>query len=70
MPLSRPKFQPEPSSSFEDVPQTYTLTQTTNLCCNFDSDVGIYDRVVIQELLKTVAQCHQLDSSSQRDFKG
>lgn len=33
------------------------------------SDVGIYDRVVIQELLKTVAQSHQLDSSSQRDFK-
>jgi len=37
---------------------------------NFCSDVGIYDRVVIQELLKTVAQSHQLDSSSQRDFKG
>jgi len=32
--------------------------------------VGIYDRVVIQELLKTVAQSHQLDTSSQRDFKG
>ena len=40
------------------------------LCCDFCSDVGIYDRVVIQELLKTVAQSHQLDSSSQRDFKG
>ncbi|XP_033632134.1 replication factor C subunit 3-like [Asterias rubens] len=33
------------------------------------SDVGIYDRVVIQELLKTVAQTQQLDSSTQKDFK-
>lgn len=34
------------------------------------SDVGIYDRVVIQELLKTMAQSHQLESSCQKDFKG
>ncbi|CAG7833293.1 unnamed protein product, partial [Allacma fusca] len=26
------------------------------------SDVGIYDRVVIQELIKTVAETHPLDS--------
>lgn len=32
------------------------------------SDVGIQDRVVIQEVLKTVAQANQLDSS-QREFK-
>ncbi|GIY87829.1 replication factor C subunit 3 [Caerostris extrusa] len=32
------------------------------------SDVGIYDRVVIQELLKTVAQTQQLDSHTQREF--
>lgn len=33
------------------------------------SDVGIYDRVVIQELLKTIAQTQQLDSHTQREFK-
>jgi len=33
------------------------------------SDVGIYDRVVIQELIKTVASTDQLDHGSQRDFK-
>ncbi|KAG1659750.1 Replication factor C subunit 3 [Nymphon striatum] len=33
------------------------------------SDVGIYDRVVIQELLKTVAQTQQLDTTAQREFK-
>lgn len=36
----------------------------------FLSDVGFHDRVVIQELLKTVAQSYQLDASTQRDFKG
>lgn len=34
------------------------------------SDAGIYDRVVIQELLKTMAQSHQLESTLQKDFKG
>ncbi|XP_029847031.2 replication factor C subunit 3 [Ixodes scapularis] len=33
------------------------------------SDVGIYDRVVVQELLKTVAQSQQLEANAQRDFK-
>jgi len=46
------------------------IKAVVDLCCDLCSDVGIYDRVVIQELLKTVAQSHQLDSSSQRDFKG
>jgi replication factor C subunit 3/5 len=33
------------------------------------SDAGMHDRVVIQELLKTVAQSHQLETSSQKEFK-
>lgn len=33
------------------------------------SDVGIYDRIVVQELIKTAAQTQQFDSSGQRSFK-
>lgn len=33
------------------------------------SDAGIYDRVIIQELIKTVAQTNQLDSQTQKSFK-
>uniref|UniRef100_A0A669BGH8 Replication factor C (activator 1) 3 n=1 Tax=Oreochromis niloticus TaxID=8128 RepID=A0A669BGH8_ORENI len=33
------------------------------------SDAGNQDRVVIQELIKTVAQSQQIQSSTQRDFK-
>ncbi|CAF4133597.1 unnamed protein product [Rotaria sp. Silwood2] len=32
-------------------------------------DVGIYDRVVIQELIKTIAQTKQFNSTEQRSFK-
>ncbi|VDD83854.1 unnamed protein product [Mesocestoides corti] len=33
------------------------------------SDVGIYDRLVVQELIKNMASTAQLESSSQREFK-
>ncbi|KAJ1924808.1 Replication factor C (RF-C) subunit [Tieghemiomyces parasiticus] len=33
------------------------------------SDVGIYDRVVIQDLIKEVAQTQQVDANAQRKFK-
>jgi len=34
------------------------------------SDAGIHDCVVVQELLKEVAQSHTLDPTGQKDFKG
>ncbi len=34
-----------------------------------NSDAGIYDRVVVMELLKQVAQTHCIDTSH-RQFKG
>uniref|UniRef100_A0A0A9XZX4 Replication factor C subunit 3 n=2 Tax=Lygus hesperus TaxID=30085 RepID=A0A0A9XZX4_LYGHE len=33
------------------------------------SDAGIYDRIVVMELIKNSAQTHQLDTSGQREFK-
>lgn len=33
------------------------------------SDAGIYDRVVVVDLIKQVAQTHQIDSAGQREFK-
>jgi replication factor C subunit 3/5 len=34
------------------------------------SDVGIHDRIVIQEMVKTAAQTQQFDTAGQRSFKG
>ena len=42
----------------------------SHLIISSSSDAGIYDRIVVQELIKTVAQSHQLESSTQREFKG
>lgn len=33
------------------------------------SDAGIYDRVVVIDLIKRLAQTHQIDTSEQREFK-
>lgn len=34
------------------------------------SSVGHDDRVVVQEVIKSIAQTQQLDSNQQKDFKG
>lgn len=34
------------------------------------SDAGIYDRIVVMDLIKSAAQTHQLDGTGQREFKG
>ena len=34
------------------------------------NDAGIYDRIVIQEMIKNIAQAQQLDIGGQREFKG
>ena len=33
------------------------------------SDAGIYDRVVITDVIKQIAQTHQIDVNGQREFK-
>lgn len=39
-------------------------------CSHFTSDVGLYDRVVIQEILKEIAQTQQVDLGAKQRFKG
>ena len=34
------------------------------------NDAGIYDRIVVQEMIKNIAQTQQLDFNGQREFKG
>lgn len=36
----------------------------------FNSEAGIYDRVVVQDLIKSTAQSVQLNSDLQKPFKG
>lgn len=45
-------------------------SQIVYVCHFLFSDAGNQDRVVIQELIKTVAQSQQIQTSTQRDFKG
>lgn len=61
-------------SRFGQTPSKKKLEITT-LASNYHlevnpSDVGIYDRVVVQELIKTCASTQQLDTTGQRQFKG
>lgn len=51
------------------------IVEMTTLASNYHieinpSDAGIYDRIVIQELIKNIAQTNQLDVQTQKSFKG
>jgi replication factor C subunit 3/5 len=57
-----------------ETPSKKTIEMTT-LASNYHievnaSDAGIYDRVVIQELIKNIAQTNQLDAQQMKSFKG
>lgn len=56
-----------------ETPSKKTIEMTT-LASNYHievnaSDAGIYDRVVVQEMIKNIAQTNQLDSQTQKSFK-
>lgn len=56
-----------------ETPSKKTIEMTT-LTSNYHievnaSDAGYYDRIVIQEMIKTMAQTNQLDSNTQKSFK-
>ncbi len=56
-----------------ETPSKKTIEMTT-LASNYHievnaSDAGIYDRIVIQEMIKNIAQTNQLDSHTQKSFK-
>lgn len=46
----------------------FTKPDIANLCQNY-SDVGIYDRIVVQELIKDMASTAQLNTTNLREFK-
>lgn len=57
-----------------ETPSKKTIEMTT-LASNYHieinaSDAGIYDRIVIQEMIKNIAQTNQLNSVAQKSFKG
>lgn len=57
-----------------ETPSKKTIEMTT-LASNYHieinaSDAGIYDRIVIQEMIKNIAQTNQLNSTAQKSFKG
>lgn len=56
-----------------ETPSKKTIEMTT-LASNYHievnaSDAGIYDRIVIQEMIKNIAQTNQLDAATQKNFK-
>ncbi|GAB1606807.1 replication factor C subunit 3-like [Argonauta hians] len=63
--INRPYSFVTPSKKKLDI---MTISSNYHIEVN-PSDVGTQDRVVIQELIKSIAEVNQLDVSSQRDFK-
>ena len=70
-------------SKFHYLPYVYLLIQTPSnkkievmtIASNYHievnpNDAGIYDRIVVQEMIKNIAQSQQLDINGQREFKG
>ena len=56
-----------------ETPSKKTIEMTT-LASNYHievnpSDAGFYDRIVIQEMIKNIAQTNQLDAATQKNFK-
>lgn len=47
-------------------PLPRVLTDSTSSC----SDAGSYDRLVIQDILKEIAQTQQVDQNAKHKFKG
>lgn len=34
------------------------------------SDLGMYDRVIVQDVIKSIAQTQQIDANAKHQFKG
>jgi replication factor C subunit 3/5 len=48
----------------------HTFLTTTLSTSSSHSDIGFYDRVVVQDLIKEIAQAPQLDRQARQRFKG
>ncbi|XP_043929162.1 replication factor C subunit 3 isoform X2 [Protopterus annectens] len=72
--LSKLDYHKEQASQLRNLAPSKKKIEISTIASNYHlevnpSDAGNSDRVVIQELLKTVAQSQQLETSTQRDFK-
>lgn len=59
----------------EQIPDRSTRVEITTVASNYHiemnpSDAGNNDRLVVQEVLKEIAQYHLADANSKRQFKG